>query len=67
MDESTLFVGMIAGAIGVGYLVYGKKQQRVMAYISGVGLIVLPYLIDPLWGQLAACAVLVVLPWVVRV
>ena len=66
MDQTTLLVGVIAGAIGVGYFVYGKKQQRIMPIVCGLGLIVAPYAIGPLWGQLTACAIMVALPWIVR-
>ena len=29
MDTNTLFAGIIFGSIGMGYLMYGKKQQNV--------------------------------------
>jgi hypothetical protein len=67
MDSTTLIVGVFAGAIGVGYFVYGKKQQRIVPLVCGVGLCAAPYFIDALWGQLAVCGVLTVLPFLWRV
>lgn len=40
---------MIFGSIGMGYLIYGRKQKHGIALISGVALFALPYLVsDPL-------------------
>ena len=48
-DTSTLIWGMIFGSIGVGFFIYGKKQKSVMPLISGLGLMVLPYLISNIY------------------
>jgi hypothetical protein len=40
---NTLLVGLIAGAFGMAYFVYGKRQTRVSAMVSGVLLCVYPY------------------------
>jgi hypothetical protein len=45
---NSLIVGVIAGAFGVGYFIYGKKQTKVSAMLAGVGLCVYPYLTDDL-------------------
>jgi hypothetical protein len=42
----TLFVGVVSGAVGVAYFVYGKRQQRIAFLAAGVGLCVYPYLVD---------------------
>lgn len=66
MDTSTIVIGFIAGAIGAGYFIYGKKQARVIPLAAGVGLMFVPYLIEN-WILLAlVCAILLVLPWVVK-
>ena len=47
---SLLFAGMIVSTIGVGYLMYGKRQAKFVALIAGVGLCVYPYFVgDWLW------------------
>ena len=45
-----LFLGLVFGSIGFGFFIFGKKQQRLVYLVAGVGLMVFPYLIDkPLW------------------
>ena len=44
-DATSLLIGLVFGSIGVGYCIYGKKQRRMMAFISGLALIGLPYVV----------------------
>ena len=46
MDTTTLFLGLIFGSVGMGYLIYGRKQKHGIALISGVALCALPYLVS---------------------
>jgi len=60
-----LFFGVVAGAIGVGYLVYGRRQRKLVPVIAGVLLCVYPYFVDSgLWLGVVG-AVLVAAPFVV--
>lgn len=45
MDTATLFWGILFGSIGLGFFVYGKKQQAIVPLISGLGLMLIPYFI----------------------
>ncbi len=45
-DSTALIIGLIFGSIGVGYCVYGRKQSHIVAFIAGLFLIGLPYVID---------------------
>lgn len=45
-DPTSLIIGLIFGSIGVGYCVYGRKQSHIVAFIAGLFLIGLPYVID---------------------
>jgi hypothetical protein len=59
-SPSQLFIGLIAGAVGVGYFVYGKREGRFAAMFSGVALCVYPYLVTgTLWLCLIGGALLV--------
>jgi len=40
---SALIIGMIAGAIGTGYFIYGKRQQRFTPMLAGLLLGVYPF------------------------
>ena len=59
----SLLVGMIAGAIGVGYFIYGKKQQKLVTMLSGVLLCVYPYFTDNVWLLIAIGAALMAAPF----
>jgi hypothetical protein len=45
LNANFLFASLIWGSIGVGYFIYGKKQQSVGAMLGGILMIVLSYLI----------------------
>lgn len=49
MSESSLIWGVLFGAVGLGYFVYGKKQRAVVPLLAGVALMVLPYFVSNSW------------------
>jgi hypothetical protein len=59
-----LFIGLVAGAVGVGYFVYGKREGRFAAMLSGIGLCVYPYLVSGVLGLCVGGAILLALPFV---
>jgi hypothetical protein len=62
---NSLIVGVIAGAIGVGYFIYGKRQARLTPLLAGVLLCIYPYFTDSLlWLSVIGLA-LVVAPFLV--
>jgi hypothetical protein len=63
MDGSTLLWGILYGSIGLGYFVYGKKQQRFIPLLSGIGLMVFPYFVSNVLISVAIGAVLMALPF----
>jgi len=42
-SASTLFVGILAGVLGLSYFIYGKRQERIGFLAAGVGLCIYPY------------------------
>jgi len=42
-SEASLLWGVVFGAVGLAYFVYGKKQQRFVPLLCGIGLMVFPY------------------------
>jgi hypothetical protein len=67
MNASTLIWGVIFGSIGLGFLVYGKKQKAIIPLLSGIGLIVFPYFISNLYILLILCIVFVALPFFIKI
>jgi hypothetical protein len=62
---NSLIVGLIAGAIGVGYFIYGKRQAKFTPLLAGVLLCIYPYFTDSLlWLSVIGLA-LVAAPFLV--
>jgi len=66
MNSSLILWGVLFGSIGLGFFVYGKKQQRPVPLFCGIGLMVIPYLIYNTAALLAAGAILTAAPWFFR-
>jgi len=58
---------LIFSSIGIGYFIYGKRQENTVARYSGIALIVYPYLIDNKYAVLAIGVALMALPNVVEI
>ena len=41
----SLFVGLVTGAFGFGYFIYGKKQGKMIFMVTGVALMTTPHLL----------------------
>lgn len=65
-SEAQLIWGMLFGAIGLGFFVYGRRQRAVVPLLSGCALFVFPYFVSNAYALvvigLAICAV----PYFVR-
>jgi hypothetical protein len=46
MNEAWLIWGTLFGAIGLGMLIYGRKQKAPVAFICGLSLIAFPYFVS---------------------
>jgi hypothetical protein len=62
MDSWHILLSVILGAIGLGYIVYGRKQMHGMALVSGILLCLFPYFVSSIWLILLIAALLMVLP-----
>ena len=60
-------MNVFAGILGVAYFMFGKKQQKLVPLISGVGLIVLPYVIDNNTVLISVCVGLAIAPFVLKI
>lgn len=63
----TLMMGVLFGSIGLGFFVYGKKQKAVIPFVSGIGLMALPYFISNIYILILVCIGLIILPYFVKV
>jgi len=68
MQGTSLFVwGMVFGAIGLGFFVYGKKQGAPVPLFTGIGLLLFPYFIPNVYALVIVGAALIALPYFVRI
>ncbi len=64
---SLVIWGMVFGAVGVGFLAYGRKQRAIVPLITGVALIIVPYLVSNTYLLVITGLILVLVPYFVRV
>ena len=65
MDDFTtaMLFGLVYGAIGLGFFLYGKRQGQAVPMLCGAGLGILPYFTTNPWILLLLGAILIVLPF----
>ena len=66
MSMATLLWGVIFGAIGTGFFVYGKRQRAPIPLACGIALMVFPYFVSNAWGTVAVGALLMAIPYFIR-
>ena len=62
---NSLWVGVVAGAIGMGYFIYGKRQTKYVPMIAGMLLCVYPYFVESLLALSVIGLLLVVAPFLI--
>jgi hypothetical protein len=66
LDASSLFLGVLFGAFGFAYFVYGKKQGAMIPLLSGMALMVFPYFVANDWLLFLIGLALIAAPWCFR-
>ena len=67
MSTSSLLWGLLFGSVGLGFLVYGKKQKAVVPLVCGLVLMIFPYFIANTILLVAIGVALIALPYFVRI
>lgn len=67
MSESWLLWGVLFGSVGLGFLVYGRRQKAVVPTICGLALMVFPYFISNTILLVVIGVALIALPYFVRI
>ena len=65
-SEAGLIWGMLFGAIGLGYFVYGKRQRMGVSLVCGIGLMLFPYFVPSVTWLILIGIALMALPWFIR-
>lgn len=66
MTVSAIVWGLLFGSIGVGYFIYGRKQQAPVPLMCGIALIIFPYFVTNIIALVAVGIVLVCIPYFIR-
>ena len=66
MDTSSLLWGLLFGSIGLGFLIYGRKQRAVVPLVCGLALMIFPYFVPNTILLIAIGIALIVVPYFVR-
>jgi len=66
LNQANILWGLLFGSIGLGFFLYGRKQQSVVPLISGLLLMAYPYFIPNTPLLVVIGAVLVAVPYFVR-
>ena len=66
-SSTTLLWSLFFGSFGLGYLIYGRKQKKLMPFISGVLLMVFPYFISNPVMLVIIGTTLMVIPFFVKI
>ncbi len=66
MNSGLLLWGVLFGSIGIGFFVYGKKQQKPVPLFCGIILMVIPYMVSNTAGLLIAGLMLTAAPFIIK-
>jgi hypothetical protein len=66
MSTSTLLWGLLFGSVGLGFLIFGRKQRKVVPLICGLGLMIYPYFVTGSFLLVAIGIVLIAIPYFIR-
>jgi len=66
MDTSLLLWSLLFSSVGLGFFLYGKKQQAVVPLFSGLALMIYPYFVSSTILLVAIGVALIALPYFVR-
>jgi len=58
--------GVVFGSVGLGFFVYGKRHKAIIPFISGIGLMLGPYIIANVFLLVITGLVLIALPFVIK-
>ena len=64
--QATLLWGVLFGSIGMGYFIYGRRQQAVVPLLCGLALMLFPYFVASVYLLVGIGVLLIALPYFLR-
>jgi len=66
MNSTQLLLSILFSSIGLGYFIYGKKQQKIVSLICGIVLMIYSYFINNTVLLILIGAITSILPYFIR-
>ena len=66
MSTASIFWGFLFGSIGIGFFIYGRKQQKMVPLACGLLLMVFPYFVTNTILLVVIGALLMAAPYFLR-
>jgi hypothetical protein len=66
LSMSMLILGILGSCIGIGYLIYGKKQKKASALLAGVILLIMPFMTLNIWIVCGVSIIAISLPFFIK-
>jgi len=66
VNTASLIWGLLFSSVGVGFLIYARKQRAVVPMIAGLGLMVYPYFISNTILLVVIGVMLIAIPYFIR-
>ena len=67
MSIFELLFYIFTGSLAISYMVYGKKQGKAIAFLSGLGLGIIPYFGLEMWQMIVTAVLLMGFPFLMKV
>ncbi len=66
MDVASLLWGVLFSSIGLGYFIYGRKQQQLVPLLCGIGLMGFTFFVSNSWLLVGIGVGLMAVPYFIR-
>jgi len=63
MTTSYILWNIFLGALGMAYIVYAKTQRKIVPFLGGVILLVIPYVSSVLWLYLLVILIVIIVSY----
>lgn len=67
MSTSLLLLGVLFSSLGLGYFIYGKRQQAPIPLVCGLVLMIGPYFVSNAIVMLLLGGIVSAIPWLIRI
>jgi predicted membrane protein len=66
VNTSLLLWGLLFGSIGLGFVIYGRRQRAVVPLLCGAALMIFPYFVSNSVVLVAIGVLLIAIPYFLR-